>query len=226
MTTADTSRRHADLMDRNYRFQRHIYDFTRKYYLFGRDPMIERMQVPDAGSVLEIGCGTGRNLVLVGRRYQSAQLFGLDISEAMLSTAAGTLARNGLSARTRLSQGDATNFEPKALFGVGSFDRVFISYALSMIPDWQDAIAAALRALSPGGSLHIVDFGQQEGLPGWFKAGLHAWLRNYHVTPRLTLETELRMQAGLAGRPMTFHRWYRGYAWHAVVEPIATMEDC
>jgi hypothetical protein len=40
-----------------------------------------------------------------------------------------------------------------------------ISYALSMIPDWERAIDAALAALNPGGQLHIVDFGQQEGLP-------------------------------------------------------------
>jgi S-adenosylmethionine-diacylgycerolhomoserine-N-methlytransferase len=224
MNTADTSRRHADLMDRNYRFQRHIYDYTRKYYLFGRDPMIDGINVPDSGSVLEMGCGTGRNLARVGRRYRSAQLFGLDISEAMLKSAAATLARNGLSARTRLAQGDASNFDARALFGVDRFDRIFISYALSMIPDWQGAIAEGLRALSPRGSLHIVDFGQQEHLPRWFKAGLHAWLRNYHVTPRLTLETELRLQAGLAGRPLTFDRWYRGYAWHAVVEPVAATE--
>lgn len=31
---------HARLMDRMYRYQRYIYDFTRKYYLFGRDTLI------------------------------------------------------------------------------------------------------------------------------------------------------------------------------------------
>ena len=35
-------RRHADLMDRIYRRQRHVYDATRKYYLLGRDRLIER----------------------------------------------------------------------------------------------------------------------------------------------------------------------------------------
>ena len=51
------------------------------------------------------------------------------------------------------------------------FDRIFISYSLSMIPRLaKRTIVAALDALAPGGSLHIVDFGQQEGLPGWFRA--------------------------------------------------------
>ena len=51
-------------MNRMYRRQRHIYDGTRRYYLLGRDQLISELR-PDAGaSVLEIGCGTGRNLVL------------------------------------------------------------------------------------------------------------------------------------------------------------------
>jgi S-adenosylmethionine-diacylgycerolhomoserine-N-methlytransferase len=213
------SRRHAALMDRNYRFQRHIYDATRKYYLLGRDPMISGLAVPAAGSVLEIGCGTGRNLSLVGRRYPSAKLFGLDISAAMLEKASASLAKEGLADRTKLAEGDATTFEAKALFGVEKFDRIFISYALSMIPGWEGAVAAALRALSPQGSLHIVEFGQQERLPRLFKYGLHAWLRKYHVTPRHNLRAELHRQASEAGRTLRFLPLYRDYVWLAVIEP-------
>ena len=35
---------HAALMNSIYRRQRHIYDFTRKYYLFGRDRLIGMMR--------------------------------------------------------------------------------------------------------------------------------------------------------------------------------------
>ena len=70
-----------------YRYQRHIYDLTRKYYLLGRDRLIAGLDVPPGGTVLEVGCGTGRNLVLAARRYPAARLFGLDISAAMLDTA-------------------------------------------------------------------------------------------------------------------------------------------
>jgi S-adenosylmethionine-diacylgycerolhomoserine-N-methlytransferase len=216
---------HAALMDRNYRLQRHVYDLTRKYYLLGRDGMIAGLGVPQGGSVLELGCGTGRNLILAGRRHPEARLFGLDISAAMLETAAGNLARKGIAGRTTLAHGDATAFAAKELFGEETFDRVFISYALSMIPGWEGAIAAALRALSPRGSLHIVDFGQQEHLPGWSRSTLHAWLAKYHVTPRASLEAELRSQAGAAGRPLRFERWYRGYAWHAVAGPRPALQS-
>lgn len=219
MSSIDASRRHAALMDRNYRLQRHVYDLTRKYYLLGRDEMIAGLAVPDGGTVLELGCGTGRNLVLAGRRFPRARLFGLDISAAMLETASTSLAREGIAARTLLAQGDATDFDAADLFGTEKFDRVFISYALSMIPGWQGAIAAGLRALAPAGSLHVVDFGQQQRLPRWFRGALHAWLAKYHVTPRATLEAELRRQAAAAGRPLTFERLYRDYAWHGVIGP-------
>ncbi|MGO4832644.1 class I SAM-dependent methyltransferase, partial [Rhizobiaceae sp. 2RAB30] len=167
---------HAALMDGVYRRQRHIYDVTRKYYLLGRDRMIAGLCVPDGGTVLELGCGTGRNLVLATRRYPKARFFGLDISTAMLETAARAITQEGAGQRVRLAQGDATAFDPQMLFGEAGFDRVFISYSLSMIPGWEKTVAAALAVLNPGGSLHIVDFGRQEHLPSWFKRLLRAWL--------------------------------------------------
>ena len=47
-----------------------------------------------------------------------------------------------------------------------------------------------LAALAPNGSLHIVDFGQQERLPGWFGRLLKAWLTRFHVTPRANLHDD------------------------------------
>jgi S-adenosylmethionine-diacylgycerolhomoserine-N-methlytransferase len=221
MSVADNSTRHAALMDRNYRFQRHIYDATRKYYLLGRDPMIAGLDIPRGGSVLEIGCGTGRNLALVGRRYPDARLFGLDISAAMLETAGQTIARDGLATRTQLARADATEFNALPLFGRNGFDRVYMSYALSMIPGWQKAVERGLAALDPRGSLHVVEFGQQRRLPGWFRAGLHAWLRHYHVKPIASLEAELRRLAAASGRPLVFRSLYRDYVWLAVIGPVA-----
>jgi S-adenosylmethionine-diacylgycerolhomoserine-N-methlytransferase len=208
---------HAALMDGVYRYQRHIYDLTRKYYLLGRDRLIAGLDLPREGTVLEIGCGTGRNLVLASRRYPDTQFFGLDISAAMLHTAAASLAREGIAGRTRLAEADATDFDALALFGRERFDRVFISYALSMIPGWERAIAEGIACLAPGGSLHIVDFGGQERLPGWFRNGLRAWLAKFHVSPRDSLRKELERQARAAGMSVQFETLYRGYAVRAVV---------
>jgi S-adenosylmethionine-diacylgycerolhomoserine-N-methlytransferase len=217
MTISDTAATHADLMNGVYRWQRHIYDLTRKYYLLGRDRMIARLDVPAGGSVLELGCGTGRNIALAARRYRNTHWFGLDISAEMLSTARMALARNGLADMSRLAQGDATDFDPQILFGQPSFDRVFISYSLSMIPDWQACVREALSALKPGGSLHIVDFGSQERLPGWFRSLLRAWLAKFHVSPRDSLREVLESESRRTGASLEFETLFRGYAVHAVM---------
>jgi S-adenosylmethionine-diacylgycerolhomoserine-N-methlytransferase len=185
MSAADS--RHAALMDGVYRRQRHIYDLTRKYFLLGRDRMIAGLDAGPGTAVLELGCGTGRNIVLAARRHGEARFFGLDISAEMLSTAQASIKREALEGRTMLARGDAGAFDPVALFGRATFDRIFISYALSMIPDWERAIAAALAALAPTGSLHIVDFGQQERLPAWSRRLLRAWLAKFHVEPRAAI---------------------------------------
>jgi S-adenosylmethionine-diacylgycerolhomoserine-N-methlytransferase len=198
-------------MDAIYARQRHFYDLTRKYYLLGRDRLIARLDVPAGGTVLEVGCGTGRNLIAVAKRFPDTQLFGLDISEAMLATARAKVAAAGFADRIILKQADATDFDAQALFGLGDFDRVFFSYTLSMIPDWQAAIMQGARAT--GGALHLVDFGQQEGLPGWFKRGLAAWLAKFDVDPRAALPEALRRIASETGLTPGFTSQYRGYAW-------------
>jgi S-adenosylmethionine-diacylgycerolhomoserine-N-methlytransferase len=221
MTTIETgvSAAHARRMDRMYRTQRHFYDLTRKYYLFGRDTLIRELDVPAGGSVLEVGCGTGRNLALIGRRFPQARLFGLDISAEMLVSAETKLGRPGRT-RTVLRVADATDFHP-AEFGESGFDRIVISYALSMIPDWEKAIDAAIAALNPGGSLHIADFGQQERLPGLFRRGLQAWLKRFHVTPRETMVTVLKDKATQFGDTVEHRPIGRGYAWLLIYQRSA-----
>lgn len=208
---------HAELMDGVYRWQRHIYDLTRKYYLLGRDRLIDGLDVPQDGTVLELGCGTGRNIALAARRYPDARFFGLDISAEMLETATAAIAREGLADKVKLARGDATDFDANDLFGIEHFDRVFVSYSLSMIPGWEKTVTAALAALAPGGSLHVVDFGQQEGLPLWFRALLRGWLRKFHVTPRASLRDVLESESERAGATFRFRTLYRGYAWLGVI---------
>ncbi|THK34487.1 class I SAM-dependent methyltransferase [Ensifer sp. MPMI2T] len=205
---------HARLMDQMYRYQRYIYDFTRKYYLFGRDTLIRELNPPRGASVLEVGCGTGRNLAMIGELYPGTRLFGLDISAEMLATATAKLRRHGLSNVT-LRVADATNFTPAA-FGQAGFDGIVISYALSMIPEWEKSLDAAIAALNPGGSLHIADFGQQEGWPGGFRRLLQAWLRRFHVTPRETLFEVMREKAKRNGAMLELKSIGRGYAWLAI----------
>ncbi|WP_106795418.1 class I SAM-dependent methyltransferase [Rhizobium sp. H4] len=211
---AGMSDEHASLMDGMYRYQRHIYDLTRKYYLLGRDSTIRNLDVPEGGTLLEVGCGTGRNMAFAHRHFPTAKLFGLDISQEMLISARKTFATKATIPEFRVA--DATAFTPRE-FGVGGFDRILISYALSMIPDWERAVDASIAALNPGGQLHIVDFGQQEGLPRWFRSMLQAWLAKFHVTPRPDLREVLEAQAQEHNARLSFETVGGGYAWRAAI---------
>lgn len=183
---------HPVLMDRIYRRQRHIYDLTRKYYLLGRDRLIREMALPQGASVLEVGCGTARNLIKMARRYPSARLYGLDISSEMLRTASAALRRAGLEDRVTLLCGNAENFSPALFDRTEPFDAVVFSYSLSMIPDWKQALKNAGEALKPCGNIHVVDFGDLSGA-GLRRQLLRSWLNLFHVEPReellRTLET-------------------------------------
>jgi S-adenosylmethionine-diacylgycerolhomoserine-N-methlytransferase len=135
----------------------------------------------------------------------------------MLDTARSAIARHRLADRVSVGLGDATDFSGERLFGVSAFDRVFVSYSLSMIPPWRAALRQAFAAVTPGGRLHIVDFGDQSDLPRWFRSGLRAWLAKFSVEPRAELEAELKALAAETGARLTFQRMFRDYAQRAIL---------
>jgi S-adenosylmethionine-diacylgycerolhomoserine-N-methlytransferase len=185
--TSAQEKNHAALMDKVYQRQRYIYDFTRKYYLFGRDRLIRELDLRPGDRLVEVGCGTARNLIAIARRYPEARLFGLDASQEMLKTATDAIRRAGLQTRIRLAHGYAEELSP-AMFGqTEAFDACVFSYSLSMIPDWKQALRSASAALSAAGRIHIVDFGDLTGLGRTGRAILQAWLRLFHVAPRAEL---------------------------------------
>jgi S-adenosylmethionine-diacylgycerolhomoserine-N-methlytransferase len=98
--------------------------------------------------------------------------------------------------------------------GQRRFDRVYFSYTLSMVPEWQVALCHAFNLLAEDGELHIVDFGQCEGLPRGFRALLFRWLDLFQVSPRAALKDEL---AKIPGASFHFEAPYCGYAWLATI---------
>lgn len=56
-----------------------------------------------------------------------------------------------------------------------------LSHTLSMIPDWEKALDHAVGLLAPGGALHMVGFGDLQGLPSLFQTLLRGWLAKFHV---------------------------------------------
>jgi S-adenosylmethionine-diacylgycerolhomoserine-N-methlytransferase len=212
----------AVAMDRMYRLTRHVYDFTRAYYLLGRDRMLARVPTNAGTATLEVGCGTARNLIKLARRPEPGLLCGLDASQEMLDTAAGSIARAGVPAAgkapIRLRQGLAEQLDARAMFGREEpFDTIFFSYCLSMIPTWPGAIEAALANLKTGGRLVIVDFWDQQELPGLFAAGLKKWLSLFHVHYRPEVHDALAA-LGTSGRAdVQFEAVAKRYAYIAAL---------
>ena len=75
-------------MNKMYHWTRYIYDVTRKYYLLGRDRLLNDMELQPGDRVLEIGCGTARNLIKLAKQRPDIRCFGLDASTDMLAIAA------------------------------------------------------------------------------------------------------------------------------------------
>jgi S-adenosylmethionine-diacylgycerolhomoserine-N-methlytransferase len=211
---AETQTRRA--MDRMYRRTRHIYDASRKYYLLGRDHLIQNIKPSNGESVCEIGCGTARNLRKMAVRYPGCDLYGIDASEEMLKTARVILAKRGLT-DIRLALGFAQSFDPQRTFGIERpFDKIIFSYALSIIPPWRESIDHALKLLKSGGEIHIVDFGGQEELPPRFREFLFWWLKKFHVRHRPEVADYLRRLELEKSGSLTIEHLYKGYSYYAV----------
>ena len=189
------------------------------------DRLVHALKQPAAKGLLRLGISEDflpgqlpRTLARFARLYPGVALYGIDISREMLAAAGAAVERNGLRGRVRLARADAAGFDPAATFGCEAYDRIFISYAVSMIPQWRAVMEAAARRLAPGGELHIADFGDMAGLPGWSKAAMYTWLRWYHVTPRPDLFGAAAAVATAIGGTHEERRLHRGFSWISVVK--------
>ncbi|MCC6919969.1 MAG: class I SAM-dependent methyltransferase [Alphaproteobacteria bacterium] len=210
MTTATDAR---SAMDRMYRWTRHVYDATRKYYLLGRDALIGDLNIKAGETVCEAGCGTARNLILMANRYPLGKFYGFDASAEMLKTASASVEKASLKKIITLDVALAQEFTA-AQFGLKApFDRIVFSYSLSIMDDWQAAVDHALTQLKPGGRLHVVDFGDQKAMPRWFKWVLGKWLHQFHVRfrPEVKAHFEALEQSGQG--TLAYREVYRGYAY-------------
>ena len=205
-------------MDRMYRHQRYFYDLTRKYYLLGRDTLIRRMKVAEGESVLEVGCGTGRNLAMLAKRHPNASFFGLDASSEMLRTAENKLHGDAFPDVT-LANALADEFSFAATFGRDArFDKIFFSYSISMIPTWQEAVDNALENLEEEGFMYFVDFYDQRDLPASFRKLLRRWLRKFHVKYPKDLIPYLEKLESNGSVKVSVESIYKSYSFIAVVE--------
>jgi S-adenosylmethionine-diacylgycerolhomoserine-N-methlytransferase len=174
----------SSAIERYYRLHARIYDATRWSFLFGRTAILDAVATAATPPrILEVGCGTGKNLASLALRFPEASITGVDLSETMLALARGKTARFGERVRLFHRAYDSP------LGNEPGFDLVLFSYALSMFnPGYDAAIAAAQRDLVPGGHIAVVDF-HDTPLPVFAH-----WMGVNHVRMDGQLQPPLRAQ--------------------------------
>jgi demethylmenaquinone methyltransferase/2-methoxy-6-polyprenyl-1,4-benzoquinol methylase len=146
-----------------------LYDLTANaYYLVGfrefayRKKAILALELKRGDTVVEIGCGTGLNFSrLIDCVGPEGKLIGVDLTPEMLRKAANRVRRNSWS-NVDLVQHDATTY----LFPDG-VDGILSTFALTLIPEYDQVVRNGVAALGPRRRFVILDFKEPEHWPYW-----------------------------------------------------------
>ena len=181
-----------------YRWHAKFYDLTRWAFLFGRRGLIETVagQIEGPARILEIGCGTGKNLVDLAEAFPAAHITGLDLSADMLDRARAKIApfADRVDLLHRPYDGTVADED-------GKFDLIVISYALSMInPGYDEVINLCRQDLNEGGIIAVVDFHETR----W------TWFRKWMGVNHVRMEGQILAQLD-AGFEAVVRRIGRGY---------------
>ena len=108
-------------------------------------------QVPDAVSILDVGCGTGRLLRTASQRFPGARLEGIDAAAHMVEQAVRLLPPG---APIHFQQANAEALP----FGDGQFDLVFSTMTFHHWADQKKGVSEVARVLAPGGRWLLADY--------------------------------------------------------------------
>lgn len=136
-----------------------LYDPALRFFF--DEPALKARLVDQAGlkpghRVLDLGCGTGTLLVMLGQRHPDCELWGVDGDRTVLARARRKVLASRVQAHLVAALADRMPFE------TASFDRVLSSLFFHHLPSATKvpALQGALQALRPGGELHVLDFGR------------------------------------------------------------------
>jgi ubiquinone/menaquinone biosynthesis C-methylase UbiE len=101
--------------------------------------------------LLEVGCGVGAVLGILGQGFPGIELSGVDVEARQLEAAGAHLTALGLSADLRVADALDLPFED------GSFDQVWTMWFLEHLDDPVGALQEARRVLVPGGAMTAIE---------------------------------------------------------------------
>lgn len=145
---------------RLYRKRAGNYDITANlYYLIGfrewayRKMAVNALNLDLGDTVVELGCGTGLNFPLLQRLVGSeGRIIGIDLTDDMLAQAQKRIDENSWS-NIELVECDAAKYVfPDNLNGIIS------TFAITLIPEYDEIIKNGSEALAPGKRFVILDF--------------------------------------------------------------------
>ena len=108
-------------------------------------------ELPPGTRLLEVGCGVGAVLGILGQAFPGIELAGVDIEERQIQAARAYLAGLGLDADVRVADALALPFADE------SFDHVWMMWFLEHVPDPVAALQEARRVLVPGGAVTAIE---------------------------------------------------------------------
>lgn len=127
-----------------------VYDALFKGLFYPRiEHAIQAMEIGPGERILDVGVGTGISLELFPK---DCTVVGIDLSEKMLRRARDKVSEGGLS-HIELMEMDAMNLD----FPDDSFDRVFISHVVSVVPDPFRVMSEVRRVCRKGGQVVVVN---------------------------------------------------------------------
>ncbi|MEW5770957.1 MAG: class I SAM-dependent methyltransferase [Pseudomonadota bacterium] len=144
---------HAERLADFYAPQAERYDAFRARLLHGRETLIRALDVRPGMRVVELGCGTGANLAALAEACPLEALAEVQLVDLCAPLLALARERASGHANVAVVEADATAWQPAR-----PADRVFLSYALTMMPDWRAVLDNACAMLAPGGRIGLVDF--------------------------------------------------------------------
>jgi SAM-dependent methyltransferase len=119
-----------------------------------RDAYLDRMHLELAGSVLDLGCGTGVVTRAVLRRPEfGGRIAGVDQSPPLVEAARRIAEEEGLGGMIDFRVGDVHALD----FPDAAFDAVIAHTTVSHVRDLAATLAEAVRVLKPGGTLAVFD---------------------------------------------------------------------